>query len=76
MVAARRARIKKVILPKRNEHSLEDIPPVLRRDMEFVFVDHVSQVFQEALLGFPTATRRAATPARRNSRGRTQHQRA
>jgi hypothetical protein len=44
--------------------------------MEFVFVDQVSQVFQEALVGFSMATRRAATPARRNSRGRTQHQRA
>ena len=76
ILAARRARIKKVILPKRNEHSLEDIPPALRRDMEFVFVDQVSQVFAEALVGFPTASRRAATPARRNSRGRTQHQRA
>ena len=78
ILAARRARIKKVILPKRNEYNLEDIPPVLRRDMEFVFVDHVRQVFQQALLGFPTATatRRAATPARRNSRARTQQQRA
>jgi ATP-dependent Lon protease len=76
ILAARRAGIKKVILPKRNEPNLVDIPPVLRRDLKFVFVDQVNQVFKEALMGFPATSRDAAKPARRRSRGRIQHQEA
>ncbi|MCC6544262.1 MAG: endopeptidase La [Nitrospirae bacterium] len=49
MLAARRAGIKTVILPKRNEADLEDIPEELRKDLKFVFVETVDEVLKAAL---------------------------
>ncbi|MFZ1399631.1 MAG: endopeptidase La [Candidatus Promineifilaceae bacterium] len=48
-LAARRAGIKKFILPKKNERDLENIPEKLREDLEFVLVEKVSQVVEAAL---------------------------
>lgn len=50
LLAARRARIKTVILPKPNSRDLEDIPPEVSDDLQFVFVDNVREVFDVALL--------------------------
>lgn len=50
VLAARRAGIKKVILPHHNQANLkEDVPEELRQDLEFVFADTVDQVWVEAL---------------------------
>ena len=49
MLAAHRVGIKKVILPKRNEKDLEDVPEEARKELEFVLVDRVDQVFKVAL---------------------------
>jgi ATP-dependent Lon protease len=49
MLAARRAGIKTVILPKRNEADLEEIPEELKKDMKFVFVENVDEVLKAAL---------------------------
>jgi ATP-dependent Lon protease len=49
VLAARRAGIKTVILPRRNERDLDDIPPELRAEMETIFVDTVDEVLQHAL---------------------------
>lgn len=49
VLAAHRAGIKKVILPKENRKDLREIPVKIRRELEFVFVDHLDQVFKEAL---------------------------
>ncbi len=48
-LAARRAGIKTFILPKRNENDLETIPKELRRDLEFVLVERMSEVLAHAL---------------------------
>ena len=48
-LAARRAGIKKFILPKKNERDLENIPEQLREDLEFVLVEKVSEVVEVAL---------------------------
>ena len=50
LLAARRAKIKTVILPAPNERDLEDLPQEVRDDLKFVFVEHVREVFDEALL--------------------------
>jgi ATP-dependent Lon protease len=50
VLAAHRAQLKTVIMPKRNETDLEDIPEDVRRDMKFVFVTTVDEVLREALL--------------------------
>jgi len=49
VLAARRAGIKTVILPKRNEADIEELPEELRKDMNFVFVDTVDEVLKVAL---------------------------
>jgi len=48
-LAAQRAGITTVILPSRNEADLEDVPENLRKDMTFVPVDRVEQVWKAAM---------------------------
>ncbi|HTH36952.1 MAG TPA: S16 family serine protease, partial [Pyrinomonadaceae bacterium] len=50
LLAARRAKLKTVILPAPNQRDLEDLPQEVVDDLNFVFVEHVSQVFAAALL--------------------------
>lgn len=49
LLAARRAKLKTVILPAPNERDLEDLPQEVRNDLKFIFVDNVRQVFDAAL---------------------------
>jgi ATP-dependent Lon protease len=49
VLAARRAKIKKVILPAPNKRDLEDLPQEVLTDLTFIFVDNVRQVFREAM---------------------------
>ncbi len=49
VLAAHRAGLRTVILPRRNERDLEDLPEELRREMTFVFADNVDDVFMTAL---------------------------
>lgn len=50
MLAARRAGIKRVILPDRNKNDLEEVPKNARDEMEFIFVDNVDDVISSALV--------------------------
>lgn len=50
-LSAHRAGLKKVILPKDNEKDLEDIPDVVKNDLQFVLVSHLDEVLQHALAG-------------------------
>jgi len=49
LLAARRARVSKVILPQLNRRDMEEVPRELFGEMQFVFVEHVREVFREAL---------------------------
>ncbi|MFC4099960.1 endopeptidase La [Paenibacillus xanthanilyticus] len=49
-LAAHRAGIRKVLLPKDNERDLRDIPESIRADMEFVPVAHMDEVLSHALV--------------------------
>ena len=49
LLAARRAKIKTVILPEPNRRDLEDLPQEVRDDLTFIFVENVRQVFDVAL---------------------------
>ena len=64
-LAARRVGIKTVLIPEGNQKDLESLPSVLKRDVTFVPVKNVAQVF-ELLFETPTtkkrATRKAARP--------------
>ena len=48
-LAAKRMGIKKVIMPKRNEKDLEDIPKYVKKDMEFIFAETMDDVLEKAL---------------------------
>jgi ATP-dependent Lon protease len=50
VLAARRAGVEQVILPRRNETDLEDVPPALLRDLEVHLVDHIDEVLALTLL--------------------------
>lgn len=52
VIAAHRAQIKTVVLPKENKKDLEDIPKSVLDDLHFVFVSHMDEVLREAL-AFP-----------------------
>ena len=60
LLAAKRAGITRVLIPKENEKHLEEVPAVIRRSLQIVPVAHMDEVLDEALPGhFPVP---AATP--------------
>ena len=50
VLAARRAGLKTVLIPRKNEKDLVDVPPSVKRDMKIVPVDHMDEVLQLALV--------------------------
>ena len=50
VLAAHRAGIKKVLLPKDNEPDIDEIPAAVRRQLEFVLIDSADQALSEALV--------------------------
>lgn len=71
VLAAHRAGLKVVVLPKQNRKDLEEIPEEVRADLEFVLVDRVDDVIQIALepdqqhrrRRVPTSVKELARPA-------------
>jgi ATP-dependent Lon protease len=49
ILAARRSGVKTVILPKKNEENLEDIPDYIKREMNLVLVENIQEVLDLAL---------------------------
>ncbi len=71
VLGAQRAGIHTVVLPRRNERDLEDVPEAVRRQMHFELVDHVEQVLALALgptAPAATGSRRQRPPTRRAPR--------
>jgi len=61
VLAARRNGLKRVILPRGNQKDLRDLPEEVRKEMEFVFADRVSDVLAAMLPGMiPMAPAKAA----------------
>ncbi len=54
-VAARRAGIKTILVPRANEKDLVEIPDEVRASLEFVLVDSMDQVLERALDHPPAA---------------------
>ncbi len=50
VLAAHRAGLKTIVLPKKNDKDLVDVPKDARRDLKFVFVEHMDDVLAVALL--------------------------
>jgi len=49
VLAAHRAGIRSVILPRLNERDVEDVPEELRKQVRFIFVDDAEEVLRHAL---------------------------
>jgi ATP-dependent Lon protease len=64
VLAAHRSGLAIVILPKRNEADLEDLPEEVRNSMKFVFVESVDQVLEAALEPAARKPKRKTKPAR------------
>jgi ATP-dependent Lon protease len=69
-LAAQRAGLKRVILPRENEPDLAELPSETKRELEFILVDSIDQVFDAAFDGkaagrpkaIPVKERAAAQP--------------
>jgi ATP-dependent Lon protease len=60
VLAARRAGIKRVILPRGNQKDLRDLPEEVRKEMDFIFAERVEDVLAEMLPGLIVAPAKAA----------------
>ncbi len=49
VLAAHRNGLKTVILPKRNEFDLDDVPEEIKNKMQFIFAETVDEVLEAAL---------------------------
>ena len=58
VLAAHRAGIKKIILPEWNKKDLEDIPPKVKKEIRFHFVDNMINVLDLALDGHKQSSRK------------------
>ena len=64
VLAAQRAGVKKMIMPAVNKKDLYEIPKKVIRDIEFVYVEDVREVFKAAMAG-PLGPARAAKKAKK-----------
>jgi ATP-dependent Lon protease len=63
VLAAQRAGLKRVVLPRENEQDLEDIPAEIKRELEFVLADSIEDVLAVAFDRDAGATRLRTSPA-------------
>lgn len=49
ILAAHRAGLKKIVIPKKNEKDLEIVPEQVRKELKFVFVENVTEALKVAL---------------------------
>src|SRR6185369_2194886 len=59
VLAARRAGMKRVVLPARNRPDLKDVPEEARRDLEVIFVERIDEALRHTLM---PPTEAAPTP--------------
>jgi ATP-dependent Lon protease len=67
VLAAHRAGLKTVLLPRRNDRDLQDIPAEVRNDMQIVLVDTVDDVLERALRPASGASGNGRKPGRGNA---------
>jgi len=49
VLAARRAGINRIVMPQANAKDLRDLPEQIRKEMEFIFVERIDEVFRETI---------------------------
>jgi len=72
--AAQRAGLRKLIVPARNRNDVEELPPEIKKQLKFIFVETVDEAIQHALRPAGGAKSRRAAPrsgaASRRRKGR------
>ncbi|HET8608031.1 MAG TPA: endopeptidase La [Gaiellaceae bacterium] len=71
VLAAQRAGLKRIVLPRENEPDLEELPAETREELSFVLVDSIEEVFSAAFDGAARSGRRrprAVAPSRQAAR--------
>jgi ATP-dependent Lon protease len=66
VLAAHRSGLKSVIMPKRNESDLEDLPEEVRKSIKFVFVETVDEVLKTALEPMARSKKNSNTKVQKN----------
>lgn len=56
VIAAHRAGLKTIIMPKENKKDLEDVPAKVQKDIKFVFVSQIDEVLEVAMKSWPPKT--------------------
>ena len=46
IIAAHRAGLQKVILPKKNEQDLQEVPAYVRDKLSYIYIEHIDQLFK------------------------------
>ncbi len=62
VIAGHRAGLKTIILPKENEKDMEDVPAQVKKDVKFIFVNEVSEVFPIAMKSWPPKIKEVKKP--------------
>ena len=63
VLAAQRAGLKRIVLPRENESDLDDLPAETKRELEFVLVDSIEQVLEVAFAGGDAGVTALSAPA-------------
>jgi ATP-dependent Lon protease len=71
VLAAHRAGLKTVILPRRNEKDVDDVPEEIRTQMTFIFAERVDDVVKAALTSALQAKGNSSAEAKGVKLGRT-----
>jgi ATP-dependent Lon protease len=66
-LAAQRAGVKRVIVPRENEPDLAELPDEAREELEFVLADTVDEVLEAAFDGAAAGRRSRPAPAERQA---------
>jgi len=67
VLAAHRNGLTTVILPKRNETDIDDVPDEIRQSMKFIFAESVEDVINAALEKNKPEEKKAGKPRRKKS---------
>jgi ATP-dependent Lon protease len=60
VLAAHRAGLRRIILPRENEKDLRDLPEQVRKEMEFVFAERIEEVLAAAIPDLPISAGEAS----------------
>ncbi|HOL49673.1 MAG TPA: magnesium chelatase domain-containing protein, partial [bacterium] len=68
ILAAHRAEISTIIIPKENEKDLEEIPEIVRKELKIVFVDNLMDVLNIALIESEKANKNEIFPIQQGAK--------